>query len=136
MTVFFDSDVLIDLLLERYPFVDEITELLILLNSQPKLYTSVLVAANIHYIIQRAHDKKYADLQLELLLKKINLLDVTALAFRNAQKSNFKDFEDGIQYQCCLENKIDYIITRNTKDYSTSSIPVFKANEMIVHLLK
>ncbi len=37
-------------------------------------------------------------------------------------ESDFKDFEDAIQYYTAVENQIDIIITRNLKDFKTSKI--------------
>ena len=51
-------------------------------------------------------------------------------------ESKFKDFEDAMQYFSAKHEDIDYIITRNKKDYSASDIPVFEPQEFIDYLLK
>jgi len=43
--------------------------------------------------------------------------------------SDFKDFEDAVQYYSAVINKIDYIITRNKKDYKGSDIPILTPEE-------
>jgi hypothetical protein len=43
---------------------------------------------------------------------------------QKALEAGFKDFEDSVQYFTAVENKIDYIITRNVADYKGSTIPV------------
>ena len=48
-----------------------------------------------------------------------------------ALNSNFKDFEDAIQYHTALENELDLIITRNKKDFKTSALPVLTAKEYL-----
>ena len=45
--------------------------------------------------------------------------------------SDFKDFEDAIQYFTALENKIGIIITRNLKDFKLSKIPVMNADDYL-----
>ena len=41
------------------------------------------------------------------------------------KKSEFKDFEDVIQYNCALSlPKIDFTVTRDTKDFKKSSLSV------------
>ncbi len=45
--------------------------------------------------------------------------------------SDFKDFEDAIQYHTALENGIDVIITRNKKDFKNSKLPVMTAKEYL-----
>jgi hypothetical protein len=47
-------------------------------------------------------------------------------------KSNFNDIEDAIQYNCAKSlKKIDFIVTRDTKDFKTSSIPILTPNEAV-----
>jgi hypothetical protein len=45
--------------------------------------------------------------------------------------SNFKDFEDGLQYYIALENGLDAIITRNLKDFRKAIIPVMTADQYL-----
>ena len=50
----------------------------------------------------------------------------------NALKNKtFPDFEDGLQYQCALEESVDCIITRNKKDFFGSKIPVYTPDEFL-----
>ncbi|ELR70704.1 PIN domain containing protein [Fulvivirga imtechensis AK7] len=45
--------------------------------------------------------------------------------------SDFKDFEDSIQYYTAIENNLDLIITRNLKDFKLSKIPVLTAKNYL-----
>ena len=45
--------------------------------------------------------------------------------------SQFKDFEDAMQYYTALKAKADIIITRNGKDYTASKLPVMTATEFL-----
>jgi len=46
--------------------------------------------------------------------------------------SKFWDFEDGVQHACVLSHgKIEAIITRNTRDFKNSQIPVYAPEEVI-----
>ena len=49
-----------------------------------------------------------------------------------ALNSEFKDFEDAIQYYAALESDIDIIITRNLKDFKKSDIPVMTGLQFIM----
>ena len=44
--------------------------------------------------------------------------------------SNWKDYEDATQNQTALLSNADCIVTRNKKDFSLSSLPVYTANEL------
>ena len=45
--------------------------------------------------------------------------------------SQFKDFEDAMQYYTAVRAKADIIITRNGKDFANSKIPVMTAGEYL-----
>lgn len=48
------------------------------------------------------------------------IADVTKGIIKTSLKTDFKDFEDAIQYNCALSiNKLDFIVTRDTKDFKT-----------------
>ena len=48
--------------------------------------------------------------------------------------SQFKDFEDAMQYYTALRAKANVIITRNGKDFSSSKVPVMTAGEFLASL--
>ena len=45
--------------------------------------------------------------------------------------SDFKNFEDAIQYYCALESDLRLIITRNQKGFKLSTIPVLSAKDYL-----
>jgi len=53
-----------------------------------------------------------------------------------ALNSEFKDFEDAIQYYTAIENDQDLIITRNQSDFKVSKLPNMTAGEYIKSLKK
>jgi len=65
---------------------------------------------------------------LRLLLTVLSVDDQTV---QKALESEFKDFEDAIQYFTALENKVDCIITRNINDYNKSLLPVYSPTELL-----
>jgi hypothetical protein len=48
-----------------------------------------------------------------------------------ALNSEFRDFEDAIQYLTAIENDQDLIVTRNQADFKESKLPVMTAGEFI-----
>ena len=48
--------------------------------------------------------------------------------------SQFKDFEDAMQYYTAVNAKADVIITRNGKDFAASKLPVMTATEYLATL--
>lgn len=127
-----DTNIVIDLLSKREEFSREAQELFTLAdNKEVELYVSALSFANTHYLLSR-HQK--LDEARKTLLKLKVLVKVAALddkIVELALVSDFKDFEDAIQYHTALENEINIIITRNKKDFKNSNIPVMTAKEYL-----
>ena len=134
--IYLDSDVILDVILDvsgirESTFLDSIKVFNLMEKGEISCHTSTLVIANIYY-----HLKKFFGHQLAInfitdLLTQIDLLNTSKENVAKALHSDFRDFEDAIQYFCALENDIDCIITRNKKDFSKSSIPVYTPTEFL-----
>ena len=48
-----------------------------------------------------------------------------------ALASDFKDFEDAMQYYTALENGLDIVITRNKRDFKNINLPILTAQEYL-----
>jgi predicted nucleic acid-binding protein len=64
----------------------------------------------------------------------LHTIDLTDVNLDESLVSDFKDFEDAVQYQSALYVKADYIITRNQKDFKKSKIPVRTPTEFLSQL--
>lgn len=130
--VFVDTNVVIDLLAKREPFYKDAQDLFTLSDKKEiQLFISSLTFANAYYSIA----KHYKDIDAKKYLSKFKVL-VTILPLEDkaidlALASDFKDFEDGLQYYIAMNNEADIIITRNKKDFKSSKIPVMTAGEYI-----
>ena len=52
--------------------------------------------------------------------------------WKNAlQREDFSDFEDCLQDECEKQIHADYIVTRNTSDFSTSDIPAIIPDDLL-----
>jgi predicted nucleic acid-binding protein len=61
----------------------------------------------------------------------VNVISLDSKVLDLALNSDFKDFEDAIQYYAAMESDIDIIITRNLKDFKKSDIPVMTGLQFI-----
>ncbi|WP_019538920.1 type II toxin-antitoxin system VapC family toxin [Proteiniphilum acetatigenes] len=127
-----DTNIVVDLLSKRENFYQEAQELFTLADENDvKLFISALTFANTHYLLSRHLNENGARkvmIKFKLLVKVLPLEDkILELALA----SDFRDFEDAIQYHTALENKLNIIITRNKKDFKTSRIPVLTAKEFL-----
>ncbi|MEL6823927.1 MAG: PIN domain-containing protein [Calditrichota bacterium] len=129
---FIDSDIILDLFAKREPFYES-AALLFTLIEKKRLsgYTSPIVFANLHYILRKLKSPGSALEILRKLRTVISVLPVDERVIDRALNSGFSDFEDAIQYQCAMENNLDFIITRNKADYKKSRLSVLDAEEFV-----
>lgn len=124
--LFVDSDVVIDFFTDREPYANPASELFEL-NEQRKvkLYLSAVSINNIYYIVRKFLGHKKTLEVVETLTEMTEIVGTTKKEIIQALKNDFTDFEDSIQYSSALTIKdLDVIITRNIKDYRSSSIAV------------
>lgn len=133
---FLDTNIVIDVLIDREPFSKYGQQLFDLgYKEEIKLYISALSYATIYYYIKKScssHEKTIAILkQLEQF---IETTDVTKAMVHIALNSDFKDFEDAVQYYSAHSKKMDAIITRNPKDFKNSKLIVLSPEEALAML--
>ena len=134
--IFIDTNVVIDFLADRRPFSLDAARLFDLaLEGKSKIYISAVSYNNIYYILRQSLTNNATIKLLEELAEMTEIADVTGDIIRKSLKTDFKDYEDAIQYYCALGiGKIDFIVTRNTKDFKKSTISVLTPAEAVVSL--
>ena len=133
--VFLDTDVILDFLLNREPYIDEITELIERsVVSEMALCVSSLTISNLHYIISRIENKKSANSKVRKILKLLKVENVGQTTVTKAMESEFGDFEDGIQNYCAEEADHKILVTRNTRDYRKSKLAIMTPKEFLAKM--
>jgi predicted nucleic acid-binding protein len=131
--IFLDTDVALDHLADRQPFAEYAHRLFALAETgELTVCVSSLSFSSLYYILRKL--KGHADALA--LLGKLKLLvrvsTVSESEIQSALSSQFKDFEDAIQYFAAkAEGGISAVVTRNKPDYSASEIPVLSPEEYL-----
>ncbi|MCF8201573.1 MAG: PIN domain-containing protein [Crocinitomicaceae bacterium] len=134
--ILIDSDVILDLLLDRKPFCEDSLAIIYACEQkQLQGFVTPVIIANVYYIFRQKASHVTVTEQLKLLLNIISVLNMDQKQVLAALDSKFTDFEDALQYFSAIQsNKVDVIITRNTSDYKKSTLPVFTPNEFLATL--
>lgn len=133
MKVFYDSNVVLDVLLNRTDFIsDSLTALKLSENRIVKGYISVVSITDIFYLVKKnLKDTDAAIEKLKTLLKIVSVAKADEKIAKKAIVSGWKDFEDSVQYSVAKKANCKCIVTRNKKDYKLSDIPVYTPTEFI-----
>ena len=134
--IFLDTNVIIDFLGDRRPFSLLAAKIFnYSLQGKVKVFISAVSYNNIYYILRQSLTNRETIKLLDELCEMTEIADVTKAIIKKSLKTDFKDFEDAIQYNCALSiNKIDFIVTRDTKDFKNSVLPVLTPEEALSSL--
>lgn len=129
--VFLDTNILVDLIADRQPFSKYAIELFKRVDAKSvKLFTSSHSIATTHYLLKKYLDEKSLRELLNDLFDYLTVVPVDADVLKKGLRSRHKDFEDAIQIFCASGiEKIDCIVTRNTKNYKGCEVLVLTPDE-------
>jgi predicted nucleic acid-binding protein len=135
MNLLIDTNVVLDILLNRELFYNDAATIFDLSEQRlVKSYVSASAITDIYYIVQKECTKPIALEKLKDLLQVFYPATVSDTNIYQALDLNWDDFEDSLQYIVGENISADYIITRDPRDFSPSTIAVVTP-EQFVHLL-
>ncbi len=121
MILFLDTNVLLDVLANRQPFVTSSKQLWELSESNDiKGMISAITFNNVYYIVRKASSPVTASECLRKLRSIFGVVEVDDKIIHQALDSTMSDFEDAIQYFCSLRCKATHLVTRNPGDFPTT----------------
>lgn len=125
MIVLLDTDVLIDVALDRAPHADSAASLLDRLERRPgSAFVAWHTIANLYYLVAPARGgRPTRDFVLDLL-RFVEAAPATTAALRKATRLEIRDFEDAMQVVAAEACGADVIATRNIRDYTKSRVRV------------
>ncbi|WP_429885996.1 PIN domain-containing protein [Geoalkalibacter halelectricus] len=132
--VFVDTDVILDLLSRRAPFYPAAARLFSLAErGEVKIHVSSLCFANLFYILRKELTAPGAIRILKKLRQLVTVLPVDDTTVSQALESEFRDFEDALQYHAAIAAALPCLVTRNGRDYPNPSIRILTAEEFLAH---
>lgn len=133
MTVLIDTNVLLDYLTKREPYYQDARQIILkCAKNDLDGYVAAHSIVDAFFIMRKTVS---AEKRREYLLQICNIATIIGIdehkliaALKNWE---FKDFEDCLQYECAFEIGIEYIITRNVRDFSESNIAAVTPNKFL-----
>ena len=130
--ILIDTNIVIDLLAKREQFYLNAQQIFTLSDlKKVKLYVSSLTFANTYYVLSQSLKISDARKILRRFKVLVEILPMNDKIIDLSLESDFKDFEDAIQYFTAIENKLDMILTRNLKDFKSSKLPVLSPQDYL-----
>lgn len=132
MRLFFDTNILLDVLLKRPGHFDASAKLWTAAESaQIQGYISAISFNNVYYIVHKTAGADTARKVMAALRDSFAAVDCTGQILNQAIDARIKDFEDAIQYFSAIQAKCDYLLTRNPKHFPSAGIAVQTPEEFL-----
>ena len=129
--IFLDTNIVIDYLSNRIPFGEDALRIFSLPPQQCQLCISALSFTTIFYVLRKHFNRSELLEMLNSLKLLVEVLPTDEDVISSSLQSDFSDFEDAVQYHTALYGNASFIITRNTKDFGQSTIPVYTPSEFL-----
>jgi len=133
MKVQFDTNICLDVLMNRPQFFQNSFDAIVKgFGKGIKPFITTATVMDIMYISRKSFPDFTNQLKaVESLCNKFNLIKVDKKDLDFAFSGVLKDFEDAVQSSCAKRKKIDFIITRNVKDFSNSPVKAITPEEFL-----
>jgi len=132
MKALIDTNVILDVLYARDPFISDSVYVLRLCEykSIEGVVTSKTIADVYYFLRKQLKSEKKARSVIEKILSIFTVCDVTGQNIRDALMIDNGDFEDALQIACAKSARCTVIITRNERDYKAQGIRVLRPDEV------
>lgn len=135
MRVLLDTDVVLDIMVARLPLAQVSGQLLDLASKGMfEAYVSSITPVNIFYVARKAKSVGNLREALRQLLQTVRVCPIDHSVLAAALDLPFADYEDAVQHAAAAAGKLDAIVTRNLKDYSSATLPVFSPADFLSQL--
>jgi predicted nucleic acid-binding protein len=135
MRVLLDTNVLLDVLLKRDPWVTE-SSAVWQAHDEGQIIGHVMACAiaDIFYIARRLTALETARTAVDICLEAFEICAVDHQALKQARALPGSDFEDNLQIACASLAGLDAIVTRDEKGFKVAAIPVLTPAELLTRL--
>lgn len=133
MRILADTNVIIDALTSREPWKESAEKIFLMAaEDRIEMYITASSATDIYYLVRKyLHNAETAKQVMEKLYSLVRILGVTANDCIDALVSPISDYEDAVVEKVASGKGIDYIVTRNIKDYQAGRTKVILPDDFV-----
>lgn len=133
--VLFDLNIILDVLQEHPDFYDFSARLLASAETgKIQGWLAAHSVTTLFYLIARDRSANQAHVTLTSLLQFLKIAPVDQTTIEQALNLPYRDFEDAVQVIAALHIHVNYLVTRNVRDYQPASVAVIQPVELLAVL--
>lgn len=131
MKILLDTNIVLDVLMDRMPFADAATELFSKVEDGTIIgYLCGTTITTVYYLAAKTVGAPRAREEIKKLLSLFEVAPVNRPVLESALVADFSDFEDAVIHEAACHVGAEAIVTRNQKDFKKSRISVYSSEEL------
>jgi len=132
MRIFYDTNVILDLLANRPGFADDAERAIDLAGQARNTgLVSALSVCDIVYIMRKSMTLQETGQRIKALREQMEIVDVTGACVVDAFDVAVADYEDTVQCLCATTANADVIVTRDKQGFAGATIDVVSPRELL-----
>lgn len=133
MRVFLDTNILLDVLLNRPGLVADSEEVILRCEAKGSaMFIAWHGLATAYYLLKRGRTEAEALVEVDKILAWARIADASDASARLARTMGFSDFEDALQAAAAESCAADVIVSRNTTDFANSKTATVSPQEFLL----
>ena len=132
LSALLDLNVILDVLQRREPFYEMSAR--VLAAAETGLVEGWLAAhslTTLFYLLARYHSAEQARVALTDLLTFLSVAAVDQTVIEQALNLPYPDFEDAVQMMAAVRSGVQYVVTRDVRDYKAGPLPALQPVELL-----
>jgi predicted nucleic acid-binding protein len=131
LKILFDTNIILDVLLNRKPFEETAIRLFSAVeNNIIQGYLCSTTITTLDYLLSKSIGRDNSKHAIVSVLDLFNITEVNYRTLKAAVDSDFSDFEDAVLYFSGYDAGVDGIVTRNTNDFTAAQLPIYKPDDL------
>lgn len=132
MRILVDTNVVLDLLLSREPFVHQAAEIFTMVErSEIEGLLCATTLTTVDYLLGQSLSKDKTRSAIRRLLSLFEVAAVNRVVLEAASESPMRDFEDAVLAESASHAGAERIVTRNTSDFTKSPVTALDPAEFL-----
>ncbi|MFN0075936.1 MAG: PIN domain-containing protein [Prosthecobacter sp.] len=133
MRVFLDTNILLDVLMNRTLFVVDSEAVITSCEARgDDLFVAWHGLATAYYLLKRGRSEADTMVEVDKILAWASVAKATDAAARRARSLGFSDFEDALQAASAEACHADWIVTRNAADFGLSAVAAITPQDFLL----
>ena len=134
MKLLIDVNIFVDVLRKRRGWAKSLLVLNKLTDPSITGFVSALTLPILYFLQRRLLGEREARREARWMTRDCQIVPLTEQILNAAQRSRLPDFEDAIQFHSAKEAQVDFIVTRNKRDFRQKQIAVVTPEELLKKL--